>query len=246
MIKVKFLLAGTAAFLSLATVANAGLIINGSFETPDVESFVPIAIGSAQLTGWTVTDVEVLLIADTYRENNPYDNSLPYFNAQEGKQSIDLTGQGNTGFTQGIMQTVATSINQAYVLSFYVGRVDDTDGAGWYPNAAIVHLSINGGPRMSYVNSEKTKNAINWMPVTYSFIATSESTSFTFLNGTPPALMGGSQYAGLDNVQLQAVTFQPQAAGAVPEPSSIAIFGIGAVVVGAGSYRRRRQLARDC
>lgn len=240
MINHKFLLAGAAAFLSLTTVANAGVINKGGFEVPDVANFVSYAGGSTDITGWTVTGNDVLLIDHTYYEERMS------FNANGGSQSVDLTGAGNTGLEDGIWQAVETVIGRAYALSFFVGRADDTGAAVRnYEQPTTVDVSFDGGlNRLHFTNSDVTANGINWKQFTTYFTAISRSTVITFLNGTAPRPIG-NQYAGLDDGELREVTLNPQAAG-VPEPTSMAIFGIGAVVVGAGSYRRRRQQSRDC
>ena len=71
------------------------------------------------------------------------------FNAQSGLNSIDITGAGNTGPTDGIQQSVATTAGHQYALSFYVGRAQTVAGNGtglvFYNSPATVDLSINGG-----------------------------------------------------------------------------------------------------
>lgn len=227
--KIKFLLASMAAFLSLTGVASAmPVITNGDFQTPQVpvDGYGQYLGGSAGITGWTVTGADVLVLNTTYSEPGLV------FNAQTGTQSLDLTGAGNTGSADGVFQSVTTEAGKKYAVSFFVGRADDGGASGNYNTAAVVGFSTDGGSsRDLFENSLVTANGVNWKAVTAYFVATGTSTDIGFFNSTV-----GNNFAGLSGVSIQAV----------PEPASVALFGIGAVVVGAGTYRRRRKQAAAC
>jgi hypothetical protein len=214
-------------FVVATQPTRADLIVNGSFEIPvtTAGSSTTLSGGSTIMTGWTVVGVDVLLLNTTYGEPG---NGVNQFNASSGLNSVDLTGAGNTGPTDGVTQTVATTSGQTYLLSFDVGRAS---GGSLYATPATDDLSINGGPRISFTNSNSTPGMINWHTFTQQFVATGASTTITFLNGTP----AGTSEAGLDNVSLVAVA-------AIPEPSVMALAGFGlAGILGVRSIRGSRR-----
>ena len=198
--------------------ARAGLIQNGSFELPVLPSGVAMEYsgGSTAIPSWTVVGDNVLLLQTAYSElGPPYFDGVVQFNAQSGLNSLDLTGGGSTDSpTDGVQQNVTTTLGDTYSLSFYVGRAQSNNGDSRYQNPATADLSINGGPLVSFTNSDLPLSGyVDWEQFTTSFIATGSSTTITFLNGTPV----GTNFAGLDNVVLTAV----------PEPSSLILIGVG-------------------
>jgi hypothetical protein len=219
--------------LVIAARAEASLIVNGGFEDPVVApgTYAIFTPGQSIGSGWTAVGdagTNVLVIQTTYTEN-PFGHPA-VFNAQEGLNSVDLTGAGNLGPTAGITQTVATVVGQQYLLSFHVGRVAFNNGPSFpYVADATVNLKINGGALVPFTNSGVTNGQIHWTQFDYAFVATSASTNLSFLNGTP-AGVGGSSAAELDNVSLVAV---------VPEPTSFALLGFG-LCTGMRILRRRR------
>ncbi|MGA2032382.1 MAG: DUF642 domain-containing protein [Thermoguttaceae bacterium] len=209
-------------------VIQAALIADGGFETPVLPSGAAQFFTPGQYIGpWLVLGsggANVALIQTNYSEYNGVNNGLLQFNAQEGLNSLDLTGAGNTGPTSGVQQTIGTTLGQAYLVSFYVGRAA---GNGYYATAATDDLSINGGPRVPFTNSNATPGHDNWQEFTYTFTATGPSTTITFYNDTPY----GTNEAGLDNVNVTPV----------PEPASLVVWGLlGAGWVGVNVLRGRR------
>jgi MYXO-CTERM domain-containing protein len=162
------------------------------------------------------------------------------FNAYDGSYALDLTGvrnSGNSGTGNGIFQEVATIVGQQYNLSFQVGRMLSVPTDSRYNTTSTVGVNIDGGTPTSFTTDVLTSmtgaaNRVNYQLFNYLFVATSTTTRITFRNGTPP-LPNGSNYVGLDDVQLTAV----------PEPATIVSGGI-AGLIGLGLAWRRRRKAR--
>lgn len=220
------------AFLALVVFAQstrADLIQNGGFEQPPVPGTYPQLLdvpgGSGLITGWTTLGNDVLLIGNSYSEPG---NGVT-FNAQSGNQSLDITGVGNTGPTDGITQTVnGTTAGQAYTLTFWVGKAtSNLTSDTIYVGPASVGLKIDGGAVMTFTNSNSTPGAVNWQQFSIQFVATGSSTAITFLNETPV----GTNYAGLDGVTLNAV----------PEPGPLTLCAAGLpLFLGISWFRNRR------
>lgn len=228
---------------ALPAVGRAGQIIDGGFETPPATSggftqyFTGQTIGGA--SGWTVLGKDVLVIDRGYSEPSGSSSTLS-FNPNSGNNALDITGAGNTSPSDGITQTVATTIGQSYDLSFFVGRALGDPNDSRYLGTATVVLTIGDGPTTSYTATDGVRGQITFTRFVTSFVATGATTAITFTNGTlPPGTDAngdpvGSNYAGLDDVELVAT----------PEPSTLTSAGIAlALTLGCGAYRRRRARA---
>lgn len=218
-----------AVVLLFARHGSGALITNGSFEAPALAGSFETFVGGSDIGGWAVVGTHVNLIHSAYAE--PF-NGIASFAAQDGLNSIDLAGVGNTGLSNGVQQAVSTIAGEMYRLSFFVGRAD---GFEVYSTPSTLDLSIDGGPRVSYTNSDATPGILNWREFSTVFTATSASTTITFFNGTetPTQFGGPNNYVGLDDVMLERI-------GAVPEPSSLALIALGSLAIcGAGCRRKR-------
>jgi Protein of unknown function (DUF642) len=218
--------------LGLAAPSVAATIVNGGFESPVLS---PGAfgeyLGNQNLGGWTVLGNGVTLIQTTYSENS---NGIPAFTAQQGLNSLDLTGGSNTGVTDGVQQSIATNPGETYRLSFYVGVAKNSNGN--YELPSVLNLSINGGTKTAFTNSNLVQGQINWAPFFQNFTATSSSTTIAFFNGVPAgsnAFNSGNNFVGLDNVQISTVSSPTS----VPEPFTT----IGTLVGGAAAFRMRKK-----
>ncbi|WP_337174532.1 DUF642 domain-containing protein [Paludisphaera sp.] len=233
MLAIPLIALGIAIAPSGARAAN--LIQNGGFEDPTVGggSYQTIGVGSGALPFWTIVGNpgnNVDLVQTAYSEDPP--NGVSPFNAYEGLNSLDLTGNGNVGTAVGIQQSVATVVGRQYTLSFFVGRATPREGyTGFhaYDGDATVDLSLDGGvTRLSFTNSNSTPGQIDWQAFSHTFTAIDTTTLISFYNGTP--LIPPANFAGLDDVRLEAV----------PEPASVAMLASGALGLAFLRFARRR------
>jgi choice-of-anchor C domain-containing protein len=199
------------------TAANAASVItNGSFETGNLSNpatFSTLGAGSTDLTGWTINSGSIDYIGG-------------YWEAQEGDRSLDMSGLG----AGSISQDFATTPGQAYNVSFYVAA--NPDGG---PDAKGLRSAVGGdnGQIVSvdvfYPTVASTRpGPMNFVPVAYSFIADSATTTLSFLSlvGTPFGM-------ALDNVSVSAV----------PLPPALLLLGSGLVGLGLLGRRKRNNAA---
>jgi hypothetical protein len=219
-------------FAAFAAQARANLISNGSFEEPvvPVGSFSDFAAGSTGLTGWKVVGIDSAVVSTSFKQLGIT------FNAEQGNQWIDLSGITSTAQSSGVSQTVATTIGDNYLLTFYVGSTTDAGHTTFFPST--VDLSIDGGARAHYTNTDTPPTTfVDWKLSTVDFTATSSTTNLQFLNGSA----SNNNVTALDNVQLVDVS----SAAPVPEPSTLALSSVLVGVLGvAWSWRRTRRRDR--
>src|SRR5262245_60352883 len=115
---ISFSVFAAAALFPVSPSVQANLIANPSFELPVVPAggFLLFPPASASLTDWSVfgpagTDVGV--VSTTFTQN------AVAFPAQDGVQWLDLTGFGSNS-SEGVSQTVATTIGHLYSLSYFI------------------------------------------------------------------------------------------------------------------------------
>jgi hypothetical protein len=214
------------AFAALAAFAKtpatyAAVIVNGSFEAPTVTSgtYVNYFSGSTDITGWTVRGFDSAIVS------GPFFAVPMVYQAQDGGQFVDLTGDGTNASVNGLGQSVTTNVGQTYALSFYVGS--GTDSVTF--SASTVDLRIDGGARVSYTNLNEPTDNLDWQLFTVNFTATGPVTDIAFYNGSGP----GNNLSALDNVSITAV---------IPEPSAFALLA-GALGLGSALIRRRSRSA---
>jgi hypothetical protein len=215
-----------------ATTALAdppNLVADSGFEDPApvaATSEATIFFGGQSMGPWQVLGSDILLLASEHAEG---DGPPLYFNAHSGDAAVDLTGDGNTGLTDGISQVIATTPGQAYDVTFYVGNQTGTGTFGqYYELPSTVDFQVDGGNRYHFTNANVVDNGIQWTQYYTSFVATNTSTTVAFLNGTPV----GDNYAGLDDVSISAV----------PEATTWAMMTFGMFGVGAALRRRAKPI----
>jgi choice-of-anchor C domain-containing protein len=169
----------------IATIALAGPAwafsgpTNGSFESGTYldggAGFEQLNAGDTSLDGWTVDSGSVDWIGT-------------YWPAQDGAMSIDLSGS-DAGT---LSQTFDTTIGNTYTVSFALSG----NPAG-PPTVKTLDVSATGGApaRYTYDVTGNDLTNMNWTQATYSFLATSASTTLSFISRT-----AGAYGPALDNV----------------------------------------------
>jgi choice-of-anchor C domain-containing protein len=182
----------------LASVAIAGsafaagpVFQNGSFEDGTFTQFASgvdfdrVAAGSPDLTGWTVTGGGVDWIGT-------------YWSASQGSRSLDLDG-AETAAPGGVSQTIPTSVNSTYVVTFDMsGNPDD---AANQPAVKQMTVAATGTPPQTFTYdisaNHNTRADMKWAPLSYTFVANSASTVLSFTSATP-----GGYGPALDNISV--------------------------------------------
>lgn len=172
---------------ALAAIALSGTSLaftgptNGSFETGTYVDggggFETLNAGDTSIDGWTVDAGSVDWIGT-------------YWTAQDGAMSLDLSG--NDAGT--ISQVLATTIGNTYTVSFFLAG----NPAG-PPTVKTLDVTATGAASSSYSFdvTGHTLADMGWTPETYTFLATSTSTTLSFVSTTT-----GFWGPALDNVTI--------------------------------------------
>jgi hypothetical protein len=129
------------ALLGLTTPAQASLILNGSFEDPDIPTGTFAIFGSG-IPGWSTTFGAGIEIQD-HVAGSPYDQD----------QFVELDSNNNSGMIQASIATVAGS---TYVVSFAYsprpGRAASDNGIDVLFNGALLISLAESGIGLSNTN----------------------------------------------------------------------------------------------
>ena len=217
-LKVSFAL--SFALAGIAANANANLIVNGGFENPvnsvDFNGGHYSNFGPG-FTGWTITHGDVDIV-----DNHNLAQSYSWA-AQTGRQSLDLNG-----FNAGtIEQSFLTTPGQLYELSYFYAN-NAYNGGAPTANVTLSGASSNDLLNSSIQHSGSSPSAMNWVPVVFTFVANSSSTTLIFESTIP----------GSGGIALDSISVNP-----VPEPSTFALAGLGGLGLAIGAYRRRKAAA---
>ena len=162
----------------LAAIALAGATLafsgptNGSFETgtyfDNGSGFETLSAGDISIAGWTVDAGSVDWIGT-------------HWTPQDGAMSIDMSGTE----AGAISQTLDTTIGNTYTVSFFLSG--NPEGA---PAVKTLDVSATGGTLATY-SYDTTGNDVsnmNWKQEEYTFLATSATTTLSFVNTTTTAI----------------------------------------------------------
>jgi choice-of-anchor C domain-containing protein len=177
----------TAAMLAPQTVsaatANSNLIVNGSFEEPSIwqtNPFVEYDAGSTAMPGWTVGGNSIDLVGQNY------------WQAENGDQSVDLSGSAPGS----VSQTVGTTPGANYTLSWYMagntncGQTIKTMNVFW-------DGTLIDSPTFNTAGHSNT--SMGWVQHQLNVTAAGASSAVEFADATPDMSPCG---ATLDNVSL--------------------------------------------
>jgi len=176
---------------SATSAGPQNLVVNGSFETGCPASFVSDANGvmslppgSTVIPGWTTTTAEILwgLNANSFGPQSPY-----------GSIFLDLTGYHDSPPYGGVTQTIATSPDQSYLLTFSLGAHQDIP-----PYRGPMTVAVTAGSSSNSFTFTPAGAGNQWGAFSMEFIAESTATPLTF-TGTASA---GGAHLGLDNVSV--------------------------------------------
>jgi len=207
------------AFLLSWDIAEANLLVNGSFETgPFAGSFVNLAGGTTSITGWVVTG-----------EGIDYIGTL--WVAADGTHSLDLDGSVASTTTPpfvhgGIAQTFATTPGTNYLVTFNLAG--NPFGAPTIKPLGIFAAAQQAN--FTFDVTGKSAGNMGWLPESWTFTANSASTTLEFRSLTVSPFTGFGP--ALDNVSVTEITATPS----VPEPGSLLLLGFG--IIAAWSWRR--------
>ena len=206
MSKIKILAVSAALAAVLTPAAHAvELINNGGFEADPFpgSGFTTLTSG---LTGWSISG-SVDLIKD-------------YWAPASGSYSLDLNGGGAST----ISQSFATQIGVLYNVSF--SMAGNPDGGG---NKSI-NANVTTPNTYTFDISNSTHANMGWVTKTFSFVATSNSSTLSFVGNA----VNGPYGAALDNVSVTSV----------PEPATYAMMLVGLSVMGYAARSRRHGLGK--
>ena len=176
------------------------LIANGGFEEPAVQKGGYVTFNTGQsFSGWDVVGApgSVSPISGDYAQDGIR------FNAQQGKQWLDLTGPG-VNAAAGVQQTVQTQPGASYELVFYVGNV----AGGMFGTASTVDVLVDGTSAGTARNDKSIPGQMGWGQFRIPVTATGTATTIAFINRDPSS----DNSNGLDNVSLTPTS----SAGAAP------------------------------
>jgi choice-of-anchor C domain-containing protein len=162
------------AFVGSASAAFTGLD-NGSFESglyaDNGSGFQQLDAPNADIDGWSVDAGSVDWVSD-------------YWPAPDGDMSIDMSGADAGTLTQ----TFDTTIGNTYTVAFLMSGNPAGDLLG-APAVKMLEVSATGGTTGLYSHDTTGTDLTTmvWAPQTYTFFATSASTTLTFTSTTPGA-----------------------------------------------------------
>jgi len=244
----------------LAEAGSVNLVQNGSFESTTLSAPGYFSVNSgtstaSNVTGWSVAcsytynascsaglpDLTLVVpsgLTTSPSSNVPYGNGMLYLAALSPDGGNFVADDGDSHYQAAFYQSI-TGLNpgDSYNVSFYQAAGQQE---GPYASAITdfwqvgLGLSFNSGDSVyhdSATMSTPNQGFTAWQQQTVSFTATATTEVLSFIAGGGPA--GEPPIALVDGISMTDTT----TSGAAPEPSSLALVGIGL----AGLFVARRQ-----
>ena len=215
--------ASLALLICCAGQSQANLIVNGSFEADPFTGNGQYQLGLVgnAVTGWYIPSGDG--IYPWGLQNGAFGASTPF-----GNQWVVLGRYGTPNqFT--IQQTLnGLVVNSTYQLSFAIAS--ELGNAGSI--AGVSFLSGSSTASQNFTAPASGAYWTNWATHSMNFVATNSSVTIQFQNINPNFSNGYD--LGLDNVSVVGASHP------VPEPSSLALLGLGGIGLAVGAYRRQR------
>lgn len=202
---------------ALQVPVRAQLLINGSFESPDVvctqnNGFVPIEHSSTPFVGWTTYGTST-----TYVEGYVID----------GTQCVTLA----PNHTSAISQAVTTIPNVTYAVGLIYARHPNVAGTPLIPSEIVLKANDQALAIFGYSNPSGFGTA--WHSYYVSFVATASITELKF-----ESLGSNGEYGGyLDRIVLY------EGGVGVPEPPTIILLAGGLGWIALFKWKRSRRNA---
>jgi hypothetical protein len=215
--------------------ANANLVSNGSFEISTATTTTQFL--SAGVSNWTNSDIGEALVFPSWYTNGYLFPNVGF----AGPVPQTSPDGGNFVFSDGdyhnsaINQTITgLAPGGTYVLGFWEALAQDTEPPITVPGPVTGQWQVTFGTSTQYgafMTGNGITNTISpWTHQSMTFTANSATEVLSFLSvgsGDPPLVL-------LDGVSLERT----------PEPATLALFAIAAVLLGGKYVMRRRALAR--
>jgi hypothetical protein len=247
-----------------APAFGANLVTNGGFEevtgNTNPSFFLSDTPDAGDVTGWTTmsnSDSNNILF------HSPTDVAIRHDNAQFGFWSssgviaspggggnfVAFDGDPVGGAQQSMMQTISgLTVGETYTLTFqwaatqfeFVnGSLFGCPGCWTKPTTNEMQVTLgDSAPQDTETANVGSKGFVGWMPETFKFTADAASEVLKFISIGAPS--GQPPVALLDDVSLTGdASISPT--GAVPEPGTWAMMGVGFAALGLAAYRRRRK-----
>jgi choice-of-anchor C domain-containing protein len=188
----------------VASGSPANLVQNGSFESPSIwqtNSLVEYDAGSTAMPGWTVGGNSIDLVGENY------------WDAEDGDQSVDLSGAAPGS----VSQAVATTAGANYTLSWYMAG---NTNCGQSIKTMNVYWDGTLVDSPTFNDSGDSNTSMGWVQLQLNVQAAGSSSVLEFADATPDMSECG---AALDNVSLvAAVTAKPAFTEDSPPLSTLA------------------------
>jgi len=194
--------------------AFAATILNGSFEDgankPPAGSFAGKGSGNTDITGWTIGGSGIDWVGNSYWE------------AADGQLSIDLSAGAAGSLSQSVL---GLEIGKLYRISFSLAG--NVDGG---PTLKQMNALIDGNSfGFSFDTTGKSRpTGMGWEQRNFDFIYAGNDPILTFANPINTAYG-----PAIDDVSIGEVT-------GIPEPATLALFGVGIAAMGLLGWRTRR------